>query len=185
LAAPRLVSGGLFRAPLRLIRLIRYLPVLWSNGSAGRRKLFDAAFYLRKYPDVAAAKANPWLHYLKHGAAEGRKPHPLFQPDYYLMRCQEARSRGADPLAHFSEARSGNWASPHPLFDCERYIASNPDVAAQGINPLVHYLRSGRGESSSMESAQNGLRRETLPRLYRSARGALCASTEGGYFGAT
>jgi hypothetical protein len=47
-------------APLRLIRLIRYLPVLWSRGSTRRRKLFDAAFYLRKYPDVAAANVNPW-----------------------------------------------------------------------------------------------------------------------------
>ena len=53
------------------------------------------AFYVAKYPDVAAAKVYPWLHYLKHGAAERRKPHPLFDPDYYMSRCPEARSAAA------------------------------------------------------------------------------------------
>jgi hypothetical protein len=156
-ADPRPVSA-VITAPLRLIRLIRHLPLLWSKSSVRSRKLFDAAFYLRKYPDVAAASANPWLHYLQHGAAEGRKPHPLFQPDYYLRLCQEARSHGADPLTHFFETQPGHGANPHLLFDCECYIAANPEVAAQGINPLVHYRRSGRG-------------------------GRSCA--EGGYFGAT
>jgi hypothetical protein len=155
--ASRLVSA-VIAAPLRFIRFVLYIPVLWSKSSVRRRKLFDAAFYLRKYPDVAAAKANPWLHYLRHGAAEGRKPHPLFQPDYYLSRCPEARSSGTDALTHFLETTSGNWASPHLLFDCQEYIAANPEVPGRGINPLVHYLRSGRGASSS---------------------------TEGGYFGAT
>src|ERR1700730_11988040 len=150
------VSAGFFTILIRLLRLVPHLPLLWSKSSFRRRKVFDAAFYLRKYPDVAAAKAHPWLHYLKHGAAEGRKPHPLFQPDYYLSRCPEARSPGTDPLSHFLEAQSGNWASPHPLFDCESYFAANPEVAAQGINPLVHYLRSGRGESSSTEGGYFG-----------------------------
>jgi len=52
--------------------------------------VFDAEFYLRKYPDVAAARVDPLRHYLKYGRGEGRKPHrlcepggwhPLFDPD--------------------------------------------------------------------------------------------------------
>ena len=156
MSAPRPASAGLFTAVRRLILLVPHLPLLWSKSSVRRRKLFDAAFYLRKNPDVAAARAHPWLHYLKHGAAEGRKPHPLFQPDYYLSRCPEARSCGADPLSHFLEAQGGSWASPHPLFDSECYIAANPGVAAQRINPLVHYQRSGRAKTSFMEGGYFG-----------------------------
>jgi hypothetical protein len=43
------------------------------------KSLFDAAFYLRANPDVAAAKIDPRKHYEKYGAAEGRKPHRWFQ----------------------------------------------------------------------------------------------------------
>lgn len=35
---------------------------------------FDAAWYLRAYPDVAASGANPARHYRLHGRAEGRLP---------------------------------------------------------------------------------------------------------------
>src|SRR5215470_15494290 len=34
--------------------------------------LFDAEWYLAQNPDVAAAGINPLVHYLRHGAAEGR-----------------------------------------------------------------------------------------------------------------
>ncbi|WP_133726799.1 MULTISPECIES: hypothetical protein [Novosphingobium] len=35
--------------------------------------LFDSAAYLRRYADVAAAKFDPLIHYLRHGMDEGRK----------------------------------------------------------------------------------------------------------------
>lgn len=37
---------------------------------------FDAALYLAANPDVAAANANPFQHYLNHGIKEGRKLRP-------------------------------------------------------------------------------------------------------------
>ena len=42
-----------------------------------RHPLFDPNFYLQRNADVREAGLNPWLHYLRHGAAEDRKPHPL------------------------------------------------------------------------------------------------------------
>jgi glycosyltransferase involved in cell wall biosynthesis len=33
---------------------------------------FDAAFYLEKYPDIARAGIDPYLHYVNHGKGEGR-----------------------------------------------------------------------------------------------------------------
>ncbi|MBY5927450.1 MULTISPECIES: glycosyltransferase [unclassified Halomonas] len=35
---------------------------------------FDGAWYLRAYPDVAAAGINPLVHFLRHGRFEGRLP---------------------------------------------------------------------------------------------------------------
>ncbi|HYA17539.1 MAG TPA: hypothetical protein VEF06_08745 [Bryobacteraceae bacterium] len=83
----------------RRAALIRPEPAPRSSGQT----LFDAAFYLRKNPDVAAAGIDPWKHYQRHGAAEGRKPHPWFQPEFYRK-----------PLEHFLRTGVG---SPHRLFD--------------------------------------------------------------------
>jgi hypothetical protein len=102
----------------------------------GFLSLFDSEFYRRKYPDVATARMNPMFHYLRHGAAEDRKPHALFDPDYYRKTCPQAPAAGRGLLAHFLGAAA---SSPHPLFDCEAY----PD--ARGMNPLVHRLRRRTG----------------------------------------
>ncbi len=119
--------------------------------------LFDGAFYLRKYPDLAAAGVNPLRHYLRYGAAEGRKPHPLFDPDYYLRRNPDARGRG-NALVHFLEKGGKNGLSPHPLFDCESYLRAHPDAAGAGVNPLVHYLlhRQSRKRADGIPFAAEG-----------------------------
>jgi hypothetical protein len=88
----------------------------------------DPAYYLARYADVREAGVNPLLHFVRHGAAEGRKPHPLFQPDYYLRRYPEART-SANRVVHFLEA-GNNSLSPHPLFDGEWYRNANPGIAA-------------------------------------------------------
>lgn len=82
-----------------------------------RQGLFDAEFYLEKYPDVRTAGIDPLRHYVEHGAAEGRKPNRLFDPAYYLRQRPEARAVGIDPLIDFLEG-GAQVANPHPLFDC-------------------------------------------------------------------
>ena len=99
------------------------------------REVFDAAFYLRANPDVAAAGMDPLKHYVKYGAAEQRQPHPLFDPAHYLASCP-ASGEAENPLMHFLE-QSRAWANPHPLFDCDAYVAAHPEAAG---NPLRHYL---------------------------------------------
>lgn len=99
------------------------------------RKVFDREFYLRENPDVAAAGIDPLNHYLDHGAAEQRQPHPLFDPAHYLANCPEARSV-ANPLLYFVRAGASAWANPHPLFDCEAYMRVHPDAS----HPLADYV---------------------------------------------
>ena len=98
------------------------------RGLLLRWKHFDDAFYRKKYPEVVAAGMNPFLHYLLHGASEGRKPCAWFEPDYYLARSKAARERGGDPflddLKHGRRERS----SPHPLWDG----SASPGAVAKG-----------------------------------------------------
>ena len=115
----------------------RYFPRLpFPTLRIRHARLFDPGFYLERYPDVRRAGIEPLHHYLRHGAAEGRKPHPLLQPDHYLARCPEAQN-SSNLLLHFLD--NGARCSPHPLFDAGAYVAEHPDAAPQ---PLAHYLRS-------------------------------------------
>src|SRR5262249_31268445 len=101
-------------------------------------------------PDVAAAGMDPLVHYLRHGATEGRKIHPV-------------EVGAAAPQAGFAETPS---EPPHVtsltpdtamdarvravrksgLFDADWYLQQYPDVAAAGIDPVIHFLRKGAAE---------------------------------------
>lgn len=48
-----------------------------------QKACFDAQWYLRRYPDVAAAGIDPMLHFVKFGAKEGRDPLPTFSLSGY------------------------------------------------------------------------------------------------------
>jgi hypothetical protein len=100
-----------------------------------RSGLFDSRFYLTRYPDVKQAGINALRHYLRYGAAEGRKPNPLFEPEFYWKRRPETH-RSGNPLLDFMD--KGSLCSPHPLFDCAAYVQEHPDTALQ---PLAHYLK--------------------------------------------
>lgn len=61
--------------------------------------LFDAQWYLERYPDIAAANYPALLHYMVHGALEGRSPGPGFDAEWYLTRNPDVV--GLNPLVHF------------------------------------------------------------------------------------
>jgi len=63
-------------------------PLLTEQGRLKRRMklllrsgLFDAGWYLARYPDVAGSGMDPLLHYLRFGIHEGRLPNPALD-DY-------------------------------------------------------------------------------------------------------
>ena len=63
--------------------------------------LFDERWYLERYPDVAAAQADPAKHYLMFGAGEGRDPSPKFSTAGYLRECPDVAASGMNPLLHY------------------------------------------------------------------------------------
>ena len=143
-----------FRLPLtglveRLQRAVtpwkrtRFRNRAWEAGIIRASRLFRPLYYLERYPDVAAADIDPLLHYIQHGAAEGRIPHPLFDPDFYWTQVPEAERGALSPLAHFASAGVVTGLDPHPLFGTDFYLRANPDVATAGVNPLQHFMEHG------------------------------------------
>jgi len=61
----------------------------------------DAAFYLARYADVAAAGADALEHYWRTGWREGRDPNPWFHTADYLRANPDVRAAGVNPLWHF------------------------------------------------------------------------------------
>jgi SAM-dependent methyltransferase len=119
------------RAELRLLRETR---------------LFDAAFYLESYPDVARSGLGAIEHYLCYGAAEGRDPHALFDTEYYLSHGRDLEGFHT-PLAHYLQRGAAAGRNPNALFDQAFYEATGPDVASFGLAAVVHYVTIGRAEN--------------------------------------
>lgn len=110
------------RQPTTPIRWRRFIGSRWPSlrkllGSRGRRSptglaedqqirlieaspLFQSAWYLQQYPDVALAGVNPATHYLYSGALEHRDPGPDFSTRDYLARHPELEQDGLNPLIH-------------------------------------------------------------------------------------
>ena len=63
--------------------------------------LFDEAWYLAEYTDVASEGADPVEHYLHHGAAERRNPSPVFNTQFYLESNPDVAATELNPLVHF------------------------------------------------------------------------------------
>lgn len=137
---PFRVSKLLLSAKQRLDAIRRQL----RHGASPA--LFAAQWYLDQYPDVAWSGEDPFGHYLRVGAAEGRNPHVLFNTSWYLLTNPDVAISAINPLVHFSRFGAQELRNPHPLFDSRWYAKQNPDVVAAGMCPLEHYLSHGATE---------------------------------------
>lgn len=130
--------------------------------------MFDVEFYLRRYPDVAAAGLDPIEHYVRYGAIEGRFPRDEFDSLGYLKNNPDVAGVGMNPFRHYVQfgRHEGRVSSDGPnssplmthgcdyreviaasgLFDAEYYVAKYSDVRQSGMDPLQHYLDHGAGE---------------------------------------
>jgi hypothetical protein len=106
--------------------------LFWQASRVATCPLFDAEWYLMMYPDVAKQKVNPALHYVEHGAAEGRDPGPAFSTIGYLGRYPDVKSSGINPLLHYLKIgkREGRIAVAGPPLQADRKVlcaAGEPD----------------------------------------------------------
>ena len=120
---------------LRLLRRTMRARAIVASG------LLDRNWYLDTYPDVQKSGASPEIHYLEHGAEEGRDPNPVFDTRWYLQQNPDVLAAGVNPLVHYLEHGAAEGRHPSPRFDSDRYMERNPEVRAAGLNPLIHYMR--------------------------------------------
>lgn len=160
----------------------RVVPVITgsrSDAAAARRAedydaalvsgsgLFDPAWYVERYPEVAEGGWDPVRHYLRYGVSEGRQPGPHFDGLWYAMRNTDVAKAGMNPLVHYLRfgIGEGRWTrvvdptvghtqrddlaesveevAASSLFDAEWYMRTYRDVATSGLEPPVHYVRLG------------------------------------------
>lgn len=150
--AARLQSEGAQRILSRMLGIVRRLS--WAGSPRLRREAriisrsrkFDGAWYLKKNPDVAAAKLDPLRHYLRFGAAEGRNPHPRFDTKAYLERNPDVAVSGVNPLVHSilhgvaARTRAGDIALPQdeqPLVSIVIPVHGKADVTEQCLSSIA------------------------------------------------
>src|ERR1700761_1218473 len=106
--------------------------------------VFDRAWYLHRYGDVAAAGVDPLGHFVEHGLSEGRWCIRFFDPNWYRSRYPDVAAAGADPLLHYIRDGEHEGRQPHPAFDAAWYrsaYAIPDDVLAFGH--FVTHRRAG------------------------------------------
>lgn len=82
----RASSGWRGRVKRALNRRIPTPEELKAAKELRKSSLFDGVWYLSTYPEVAKTGLSPALHYLRHGAKEGKDPGPDFSTRYYAAR---------------------------------------------------------------------------------------------------
>lgn len=74
--------------------------------------LFDAAYYIRAYPDVAKSNVDPLMHYLERGCREGRNPSAGFDTAHYLKLCESLGEAPTNALIHYLTVGMSRGLSP-------------------------------------------------------------------------
>ena len=130
-------------------------------------RIFDAEFYVEKYPKLAQTvgieKNALYEYWLEEGIALGQSASPVFDPEEYLsINTDVAEVVGEDYAAatnHFFtsgiyEGRSGNRE-----FDYTVYKYCNTDVVKEFGEDIVgyyfHYVNYGRAEGRTAKLEQN------------------------------
>lgn len=125
------------------------------DGKVSAMPEFDFGFYLRTYPDVAAAGLDPLEHYMVQGFREARRPFDGFDPVFYKQRYLD-RAVDANPLLHYLEHRDEPGIHPQlprnettipremrrntqpgPFFETVRPL---PDSVTRFARVLAYYL---------------------------------------------
>lgn len=133
--------------------------------------LFDPAWYLARYKDVARSGADPLDHYLRFGSKEGRNPGPRFNTTRYVTARGDSIPPDRNPLAHYIEHGNASdlvdigLLTPFqresvtlgidrlralPLFNEDEYLTLNADIRDPKIDIVNHAMAYGFSEGRSV-----------------------------------
>lgn len=111
-------------------------------GQTKTHPLFDYSYYLENYPDVRETGLDPFVHYLRFGAAEGRNPNRFFDTKWYLEQYPDVRAADVNPLVHYYSCGASEGRDPHPLFSTNWYVEQHRDLNGEKSKALLHYLQT-------------------------------------------
>ena len=138
---------------LQLVSQLRsHRRLLAAADTISRSALFDAAWYLSQYPDVATAGWDPALHYTLFGAIERRNPGPDFDTGWYLDHNPDVAAAGQNPLLHYLQWGRSEGRLPRRGPRAEAYptpVASTDASAAKAAMTALHTGRLALFLSSS------------------------------------
>lgn len=124
-------------SPKKQLQLLRNLITLNSSG------LFDPIFYVLQFKDATMPVLPLKIHFLLHGAQEGKSCHPLFDVKFYLARNSDVAKTGANPLIHFLNHGAAEDRDPNEYFSIKKYREQVGDAILRNRNPLTHYMQLG------------------------------------------
>jgi hypothetical protein len=94
-------------------------------ASVDPHPFFSRRYYLGAWPDVAAAGADPFHHFIRHGWRERRAIHPFFRAEQYTRFKLAADGDRSQFLARLMAAlMSPDLAFGQPMFDAQHYLQS-------------------------------------------------------------
>jgi len=100
--------------------------------------LFDAGWYVGRYPDIAAAGIEPVEHYAQFGQTEARAPNAYFDEAFY--RLQVGKIDGLMPLLHYARVGEAADLAPGPYFDPAWY--RHAYALPRSVSALADFLRN-------------------------------------------
>ncbi|MGJ8547376.1 MAG: glycosyltransferase [Sulfitobacter sp.] len=129
-------------------------------------EVFDTALYYANRPDLLVHKhLDPVSHYLRAGAAEGRRALPLFGEEFYLRRYPELGDDPSRALGHFlREGRAkGYIGAPYDRFEVmAKMLDLTPQEAEALLNARFRDLRSRLETGGLGDMAQRAAQIEPL-----------------------
>ena len=136
---------------------------------------FDPIWYQVKYPDVQGSSMVPLMHFIEHGAREGRLPSRRFSPECYLALAPEVASSGIPASLHFlmrgwKEGRLVNWLDLY----VEKSFSREIRVRISGLLDLLLAEEDPEDPSGARERKISRLR----DRLYLALRNGASTTKE-------
>ena len=143
------IASWIFRKPSRArLRYVRTYFALKRSGA------FDAEFYAFQSPDVVETGQNLLMHYIEHGAREGRDPSPSFKTLEHVARHPTLLESGLNPLLHQikyvgpiglpgPDASSGLDAAPRMVRRAEPSARTRKQEAREGLALAVSTVPRG------------------------------------------
>jgi len=107
--------------------------------------LFDEKWYFKKYKDINTHGMDAALHYVRHGAAEGRDPSQFFCTNAYWKQNPDVKAAGMNPLVHY--LRHGK--------DERRLIAPPPSPAINRESLTYSYVYASTNQTLSTSGKTN------------------------------